>query len=386
MWAWDKMSNGAHASMNLHSASERNPRFPSRLVILMPFPRISYKAARYAGLALLAPLLAGCDAIVMNPHGDIARQQAQLIVQSTLLMLLIIVPVIVLTLLFAFRYRASNTSATYTPDWDHSTRLELVIWGAPLLIIIALGAITWISTHKLDPYRPLDRIDAQRSIAANVKPLVVDVVALDWKWLFVYPEQGIATVNELAAPVDRPIQFRITSSTVMNAFYVPALAGMIYAMPGMETQLHAVINKPGIYDGLSANYSGAGFSGMHFKFLGQTDADFDKWVAANRQAAQTLDRQAYLELEKPSENAPVQRFGKVEPGLYEAALNRCADSSKMCANQMMSIDAAGGGGKGAVRGTREKESWNGSRQTVVAALCTPANPTGASAAAEGQTK
>ncbi|WP_240979999.1 ubiquinol oxidase subunit II [Ramlibacter agri] len=332
---------------------------------------------RLAGLAVAGAMLAGCNTIVMNPYGDIAKQQADLIIQSVLLMLLIIVPVMILIVVFAWRYRASNEDATYTPDWDHSTRLELVIWGVPLLIIIALGAITWISTHKLDPYRPLDRIDAQRGLPANVKPLVVDVVAMDWKWLFVYPEQGIATVNELAAPVDRPIQFRITASTVMNAFYVPALAGMVYAMPGMETQLHAVINKAGVYDGLSANYSGAGFSGMRFKFLGQSDADFAKWVEANRQAGQTLDRQAYLQLDKPSENEPVRRYASVEKGLYEAALNRCVDSSKMCTSQMMSIDAAGGAGKGSVEGTREKHSsWSGGKKTVVAALCTPANPTG----------
>lgn len=189
--------------------------------------------------------LSGCDWIVMKPHGDIANQQAQLIVTSTLLMLLIIVPVIALTLFFAFRYRQSNTEATYAPDWHHSTRLELVIWGAPLLIIIALGAITWISTHKLDPFRPLDRIAEGKPVAADVKPLEVYAVSMDWKWLFIYPEQGIATVNELAAPVDRPIHFRFTSTSVMNTFYVPALAGMIYTMPGMETQLHAVINKAG---------------------------------------------------------------------------------------------------------------------------------------------
>ena len=162
---------------------------------------------RPASLALLAGtlLLAGCDLVVLHPSGDIAVQQGRLVVQATLLMLLIIVPVITVTLLFAWRYRASNPTARYEPEWDHSIQLELLIWAAPLLIIIALGAITWISTHQLDPYRPLDRIDARRPVATGVKPLVVQVVAMDWKWLFVYPEQGIATVNELAAPVDRPI-------------------------------------------------------------------------------------------------------------------------------------------------------------------------------------
>ena len=193
---------------------------------------------------LVAPL-AGCNTILLNAPGDIARQQGDLIIVATLLMLIIIVPVIALTLFFAWRYRASNKAATYKPDWDHSLQLELVIWAAPLLIIIALGAITWISTHTLDPYRPLDRIAEGRPLPEGTEPLVVEVVSLDWKWLFLYPEQGIATVNELAAPVDRPIQFKLTSSTGMNAFYVPALAGMIYTMTGMETELNAVMNSPG---------------------------------------------------------------------------------------------------------------------------------------------
>jgi cytochrome o ubiquinol oxidase subunit 2 len=332
------------------------------------------------GLAALLIPLAGCNAIVMKPHGDIAVQQAQLIVTATWLMLLIIVPVIALTLFFAWRYRQSNASAAYAPDWDHSTRLELVIWGAPLLIIIALGAITWISTHKLDPYRPLERIDAQRALPADPKPLVVQVVALDWKWLFLYPEQGIATVNELAAPVDRPIEFRITASNVMNSFYVPELAGMVYAMPGMQTQLHAVINKAGDYEGFSANYSGAGFSDMRFRFRGLSDADFDRWVAANRAQGQPLGRSEYLQLEQPSHHEPVRRYARVEAGLYGAILNRCVDGSKMCMSQMMAIDAAGGMGKGSIDGLA-KQPWRttdgATQRTVVAALCTPANPTGA---------
>jgi cytochrome o ubiquinol oxidase subunit 2 len=334
------------------------------------------------GLLVAALPLAACNAVVMKPSGDIAAQQAQLVVTSTLLMLLIIVPVIVLTLLFAWRYRQSNTEATYTPDWDHSTKLELLIWGAPLLIIIALGAITWISTHKLDPYRPLDRIDAERSIPAGMQPLEVEVVALDWKWLFIYPEQGIATVNELAAPVDRPIRFKITASTVMNSFYIPALAGQIYAMPGMETKLHAVINKAGVFDGFSANYSGAGFSHMRFKFHGLNDADFAAWVARNKAEGQTLDRASYTALEKPSEREPVRRYGNVDKALYDAILNRCVDTNKMCMGQMMAIDAAGGLGKGSVAGVASK-AWRESDQTMsyVASLCTPDNPTGAVIAA-----
>lgn len=306
-------------------------------------PRLLKLVSRLCALAI--PLaLAGCDMVVMSPSGDIAAQQRDLIVVSVLLMLLIIVPVMFLTLYFAWHYRHSNTKARYEPNWHHSTRLEVVIWSAPLAIIIVLGAITWISTHKLDPYRPLDRLDAERPIPADTRPLEVEVVALDWKWLFFYPEYGVATVNEMAAPVDRPITFKITASSVMNSFYVPALAGMIYAMPGMETKLHAVINKEGVFDGLSANYSGAGFSHMRFKFHAVTNEGFDGWIARVKQNGSALSRDAYLKLEKPSEREPVRYYATVEDGLYSRVLNMCATPGKMCMNEMMHIDMMGGGG------------------------------------------
>lgn len=292
------------------------------------------------GLILLpAILLAGCNTVVMNPSGDIAKQQSHLIIVSTLLMLLIIVPVIALTILFAWRYRKNNTAARYEPDWDHSTQLELVIWGAPLLIIIALGLLTWISTHTLDPYRPLSRLDAQRPIPAGTKTLTVEVVALDWKWLFIYPDQGIATVNELAAPVDVPIRFKITASTAMNSFYIPALAGQIYAMPGMQTSLNAVINRPGEFEGFSANYSGAGFSDMRFKFHGMTAENFDRWVQTTKAGGGALNRAGYLQLEKPSERDPVRRYGSVDANLYHAIVNRCVDRDQVCMDKMMASDA-----------------------------------------------
>jgi cytochrome o ubiquinol oxidase subunit 2 len=292
------------------------------------------------GLLLLPlALLTACNTIVMKPSGDIAVQQADLIVVSIILMLLIVVPVIALIVIFAWRYRKNNTAAKYTPDWDHSTRLELVIWGAPLLIIIALGLITWISTHLLDPYRPLSRLDAARPIAAGTKPLEVQVVALDWKWLFIYPEQGIATVNELVAPVDKPVHFTITASTVMNSFYIPALAGQIYAMPGMQTQLNAVLNKPGTYDGFSANYSGAGFSGMRFKFHGKDAAGFDDWVKSVKAAGGTLDRAIYQQLEKPSERDPVRRYSAIDGELFNAIVERCVAPGSVCMGHQMSQDA-----------------------------------------------
>ncbi|MCD9029621.1 ubiquinol oxidase subunit II [Luteimonas sp. BDR2-5] len=298
---------------------------------------------RAFALLSVALILSGCDWVVMRPSGDIAVQQRDLIVVSTVLMLLIIVPVVFLTFFFAWKYRASNREAEYLPDWHHSTRLELVIWLAPLAIIIVLGTITWITTHKLDPYRPLDRIDATRPVPDDVEPLVVEVVALDWKWMFLYPEQGIATINELAAPVDTPIQFKITSASMMNSFFIPALAGQIYAMAGMETKLHAVINKEGVYKGFSANYSGDGFSHMRFDFHGMSRQDFDAWVATVREG-EPLDRAGYLEIEKPSEREPVRHFGSVDADLYDAILNMCVAPDAMCIHEMMHIDMSGGGG------------------------------------------
>jgi cytochrome o ubiquinol oxidase subunit 2 len=333
-------------------------------------------------LFLLAPLvmlLSGCSAVVLDPAGDVASQQRDLLVTSTLLMLLIIVPVLVLVVLFAWKYRASNPDARYEPDWDHSTHLELAIWSAPLMIVICLGALTWAGTHLLDPYRPLDRIKAGQGASATVEPLQVDVVALDWKWLFIYPEYGIATVNELAAPVDRPIRFHITSSSVMNSFYIPALAGQIYAMPGMETRLHAVINHPGRYQGFSANYSGAGFSGMRFTFHGLDQPAFERWVAAARQSGQTLDRGRYLVLERPSEKTPVMRFSRVDAQLWPAILGMCVEPGKMCMGEMMMIDRKGGLGLGAVGATlpllRDKYGRNpsvlASSDAYVMSICTP---------------
>jgi cytochrome o ubiquinol oxidase subunit 2 len=290
-------------------------------------------------LSPLFALLAGCNTVVMNPSGDIAKQEAHLITVSVILMLLIIVPVMILIVWFARKYRAGNTEADYEPDWDHSTKLELVIWGAPLLIIIVLGLVTWISTHKLDPYRPLDRIAEGRPIPASAKPLVVEAVAMDWKWLFIYPEQGIATVNELVVPVDVPVRFKISATSVMNAFYVPELAGMIYAMPGMETALNAVQNRPVQSEGFSANYSGAGYSDMRFSYRGVAQGDFDGWVQSIKSGGGNLDRANYLTLEKPSIKEPVHRYAAVDNDLFYRVLNRCVADGAVCMDKMMNDDA-----------------------------------------------
>jgi cytochrome o ubiquinol oxidase subunit 2 len=319
--------------------------------------------------------------VVMHPAGDIALQQRDLIILATVLMLLIVVPVIAMTLWFAWRYRASNLKADYRPDWRHSTRIETAVWTAPLLIILALGVITWRTTHLLDPYRPLARLAPGEAVPAGVKPLEVDVVALDWKWLFLYPDLGVATVNELAAPVNTPIDFRITADSVMNSFSVPALAGQVYAMPGMQTQLHAVFNRPGEFEGFSANYSGAGFSGMRFAVHGLSAADFQRWAAAARAGGATLDRTTYLALEQPSQDEPARRYAAVSPDLFQAILNRCVESGKMCADDMARIDAQGGLGLAGAHDVMaleyDKDGRRGGEappERFVAAVCAPRPP------------
>ncbi len=296
------------------------------------------------GLILLPAnaLLSGCNMVVLNPAGDVARQQRDILLASTGLMLLIILPVMIATALFAWRYRQSNTKAAYDPEWHHSTQLEVAIWSAPLAIIVALGALAWTGTHLLDPYRPISEVARGRPVPAGVQPLVVDAVALDWKWLFIYPQYGIAAVNELAAPLDTPIDFQITSSSMMNSFFIPALAGQIYAMPGMETKLHAVADQTGDYTGFSANYSGRGFSDMNFTFHSMTDANFQHWVEAIKTGTGDLDRQTYLALAKPSEANPVAHYAAVDPDLYNAIANECVEPGKMCMSDMMRIDASGG--------------------------------------------
>ncbi|MBR0554312.1 ubiquinol oxidase subunit II [Ciceribacter sp. L1K23] len=288
--------------------------------------------------------LSACKAEVLAPTGDIAAQQRDLLVISTLLMLIIIVPVMLLTCWFAWHFRSSNAAAVYKPNWSHSAKLELIIWAIPLLIVVSLGALTWVGTHLLDPYRPLSRISKVEPIAPDQKPLEVQVVALDWKWLFIYPEYRVASVNELPVPVDRPIRFSLTSSSVMNAFYIPSMAGMIYAMPGMQTTLHGVFNEPGEYQGLASHYSGAGFSGMRFKAKATDAAAFEDWVETARQQDQVLDRPTYLELERPSENVRPVSYSNVDPQLFARVVNMCVEEGKICMAEMMALDAQGGTG------------------------------------------
>jgi len=258
-------------------------------------------------------LLSGCNMTLLDPKGQVGLDERNLIITATLLMLLVVVPVIVMTFLFAWKYRASNQDAVYAPKWSHSTKIEIAVWAVPVLIIIALGYVTYKSTHALDPYKPLE---------SDVKPITIEVVSMDWKWLFIYPEQGIATVNKLVFPANTPVNFKITSDTVMNSFFIPGLGGQIYAMAGMQTKLHLISNQNAEYDGISANYSGAGFTGMKFKAIATSQADFDAWVSDVKKAPKQLEKAEYEALSKPSQNNPVELYASFTPNLFQIILDK----------------------------------------------------------------
>ncbi len=243
---------------------------------------------------------------VLNPKGMIGEKQRNLMMLSTYIMLFVVVPVFILTFFIVWKYRASNKDAKFTPDWDHSHIAEAVWWGIPLVIIVILGVITWKSCHELDPFKP---------IASDKKPLKIQVVALQWKWLFIYPEQQIATVNFIQFPENTPLEFEITSDAPMNSFWIPELGGQVYAMSGMRSKLHLIANGVGTYRGYSANISGKGFSGMTFMAQSSTPEDFDQWVTSAKQAP-GLSFEVYDQLAKPSEyNAPAN-YSLSEPGLF----------------------------------------------------------------------
>lgn len=261
-------------------------------------------------LASTVLALSGCKGGILDPKGQIGIDEKNLIIIATVLMLLVVVPVIVMTLYFAWKYRDTQTHEIYAPKWAHSNKIEAAVWAVPIVIVIILGVITWVSTQELDPYKPIE---------GKGKHLTVEVVSLNWKWLFIYPEQGIATVNELVFPANVPVEYKITSESTMNSFFIPQLGSQIYSMAGMETKLHLIANEPGTFKGFSANYSGAGFTGMKFNAIATpTQAGFDKWVSdvkANS-SANNLTHANYVELAKASENNPVAYYGKVDDGLF----------------------------------------------------------------------
>ncbi len=261
-------------------------------------------------VCLLIFLSAG-NIAVLNPKGMIALAEKNLLITATLLMMIVIVPVFIMLFVFAWRYRAGNTKAKYAPEFAHSLPIEIVWWAIPIIIIAILGTITWKTTHYLDPYKPL---------VSDVKPMTIQVVALDWKWLFIYPEQNIATVNVVAIPVDVPIRFEITADAPMNSFWIPELGGQIYAMAGMNTRINLIANKVGDFPGLSANFSGAGFSGMKFITQVRTQSEFDEWVIKVKESPNALTEDEYDLLALPSENNPVAFYSTTTEGLFESII------------------------------------------------------------------
>lgn len=266
-------------------------------------------------LLLIASVVAGLVWYVsnhnlgmLNPKGTIAHQEKNLIIFTTLLGLLVVIPVFIMAGTIAWKYREGNASAKYAPDWDHNRLAEFTWWTIPIIIIVVLSIVTWITSHSLDPYRPLEH---------SKKPITIQVVALDWKWLFIYPEENIATVNFIQIPKDTPINFVITADAPMNSFWIPQLSGQIYAMPGMSTKLHIEANEEGEYAGSSANISGEGFAGMRFTTKVSSQQDFEQWLKLVKQSSNKLGAETYDKLAKPSKNNPKAYYASVETGLYD---------------------------------------------------------------------
>lgn len=261
-------------------------------------------------LLIVSLFLTACHSGALAPRGPIAASELKLTLFAVELMLLVVIPVILMAFWFAWRYRdkAGNT-AKYAPEWKHSTRLELVWWSIPCIIILILGTVTWKTTHSLDPYKPLD---------STVEPVKVEVISLDWKWLFIYPDYKIATINYLRIPQGTPIDFKITAAAPMNSFIIPQLGGQIYAMTGMTTQLHLQADKPGIYRGFAANYTGVGFANMHFVTEATSIDDFKSWVKQVQAKPANLNATVFWnDLVPPSDNNAVTYFGSVETGLFD---------------------------------------------------------------------
>jgi cytochrome o ubiquinol oxidase subunit 2 len=276
-------------------------------------PRIHRLMRRSLLLATL--LLSGCSNGVLDPAGPIGAGERVILFDALAIMLAIVIPTMLATAAFAWWFRASNKRAVYRPTWEYSGRLELLVWSIPALVVLFLGGVAWISSHQLDPYKALP---------SNGKPLEVEVVSLDWKWLFIYPQQNVASVNHLVLPAGVPVHFRLTSSTVMNSFFIPQLGSQIYAMAGMTTQLNLMADKPGSFAGLSAQFSGDGFSDMHFVVDATSEDGFAKWVGDTRHGDATLDEASFKTLNAPSSNVAPTTYHAVSDGLFEQIVSMSA--------------------------------------------------------------
>jgi cytochrome o ubiquinol oxidase subunit II len=275
-----------------------------------PSPRRRSTGARAARCAVvLAPVvLTACQPGVLDPQGSVGIAEKTILIDSLAIMLAIVVPTIVATLAFAWWFRAANTRAVYLPDFEYSGRIELIVWSIPLLTVILLGGVAWIGSHELDPAKPL---------ASDTPPLEIQAVSLDWKWLFIYPSQRIASVNQLVVPAGVPLHFSLTSASVMTAFFIPQLGSMIYTMNGMRTQLNLRADAPGTFRGLASHYSGDGFSDMHFDVEAVPAERFAAWVADARNTGAALDAGSYAALARQSVNTTPFTFGAVDPGLFQ---------------------------------------------------------------------
>jgi cytochrome o ubiquinol oxidase subunit 2 len=269
----------------------------------------------FAALAAVFLLVSCRNAGVLDPQGPISFAERLILLNATAIMLVVVLPVIVLTLAFAWWYRASNARATYRPDWSYSGPIELVTWSIPAMTVILLAAVGWIGSHALDPARKLQ---------SDARPLRIEVVSLDWKWLFIYPDQRIAAVNQIVIPTGTPVEFILTSASVMNSFFVPQLGTQIYTMPGMTTRVNLLADRPGDYPGLSANFSGNGFSDMRFLVHAVSASEFEIWLAHTRGEGSTLDADAYSRLVPASSGTEVRTYGSVESDLFERIVHPTA--------------------------------------------------------------
>jgi cytochrome o ubiquinol oxidase subunit 2 len=273
-----------------------------------------YFALIGASSLFAAALLGGCSRMLLfDPKGPIGDGERFVILAAFVLMLIVVIPVFVMIFWFSLKYRASNSKAIYMPKWSRSGKIEFAMWLVPFAIITALGFLTWNETHHLDPYRPIN---------SGVKPISIEVVSLDWKWLFIYPDYDVAVVNQVVFPIKVPLSFRITSDTVLTSFFIPQLGSQIYAMAGKQSRLHLMADESGIYAGHNQQFSGRGYADMHFKAIATSREKFEAWVQKTRQSADKLDPQRYEELGKPSVGYPVMYFSSVTPGLFDHIIRK----------------------------------------------------------------
>lgn len=276
-------------------------------------PKIVVPLLLILALSLLVFYLMGHNIQVLNPKGVVASKERRLIIESTLLMLIIVIPVYILTFAIAWKYRASNKKARYEPDFDHHRGLETAWWAIPGVVILILSFVTWQSSHALDPFKPL---------SSSAIPLRVQVVALQWRWLFIYPDQNIATINYFTLPTGTPVNFEVTSDAPMNSFWIPQLGGQIYAMSGMSMQVNLSADQEGWYRGSSANISGQGFASMHFIAKATSQSDFNNWISKVKQSPQALSISEYNKLSQPNQDSSEQNFSQVDLNLYKGVIGK----------------------------------------------------------------